>query len=69
MQSKDSDEMEIDRDNQTDVFIKSLSSHSKYSKGNLSATMKLKYDEIIEEKNQRIARLESKNMQYLSMIT
>jgi hypothetical protein len=46
-------------------YMQSLSKNSKIDLANI----KLQYEEQLEEKNQRIFRLESKNRQYLNIIS
>ena len=60
--------MEVDQEYETEskksdneILILSLSKQAKNSKSNDLAHLKLKYEEILEEKNQRMLKLESKN--------
>ena len=58
--------MEVDQDcttQQSDSsnLIRSLSKQAEVSKSHDIAHIKLKYEEALEEKNQRILKLESKN--------
>lgn len=59
--------MEIDQGNGENL-INSLSAQAKISKSHDIANMKLKYEEKLEEKNQRIMKLEKKNSMYLDII-